>query len=918
MKARLTLLVCLIFCWQLPLAVWASAANDDSARKAEELYESSKTQTNYAQAATTAKQALALFQSTKDVAGQLKTHELLGNLYYGQTMMTEAAKHFELGLKLARATSDLKKEVHFLCMLGFTEARNGEWLNGVSYLTQAHNLSDDGPYYPGLARVAAGMGYIFNENGLRENALVQYKKAIEYYRLAEDTPNQYRQLMHLGETYFHLKDYSAALTHLREATAHFESLPDDDSKLHAAECHEYLGQIYLALAQYHLAQQHFGPLQDLYSQTRHDADAANVKAWMGQVYEKLGEPQRAYANYVEAAQVFRNVDDRVRDAAVRFALGRLELDRNNYDAAEMHLQESIKTTEEIRSDLKSRVFAAGFSASVHERYEAYIDCLLKKDRQGFAARAFEASEMARARSLAELLRDTQTKVVSGVDPQLIAQERTLRQAIRAKVEESITLLAGESKKEQFDELESSLTRLREQHRRVVQELRKQNPHFDQIKEPASYSLQQIQEQVIDDDQTTLLEYFLGKNASYVWVVTRKDIKVFELKKSDEITSAVRVVYELLRTGPKSDTAKSLTEATAQLAQMVLGPLANELNGRRLIVVADGALNYIPFQLLPGMSNSRPLVENYEIVNAPSASILGQLRHEKQQRQPRTKILAAFGDPVFPENYAQFKRSGTAVASANGPASRDIEVQGDTLDPAKIQSLFYSKFELNDLNEIAGSSSLINRGFDASRAVFEKTDFSKYAILHIATHAVLDTKVPEKSGFYLSMVDPANQPQPEGFITMQDIYGLQVPVDLVVLSACRTGLGKEVSGEGLIGLTRGFMHAGASSVVSSLWKVDDEATATLMKSFYANMLQKGMRPAEALRAAQNTLRQNPHWQAPHFWAGFTLQGEFKEPLRLPQPSGASRAVQNGVGLGLLLTLLAGIAWGFYRRRSVSIR
>ena len=274
------------------------------------------------------------------------------------------------------------------------------------------------------------------------------------------------------------------------------------------------------------------------------------------------------------------------------------------------------------------------------------------------------------------------------------------------------------------------------------------------------------------------------------------------------------------------------------------------------------------------------------------------------------VLAAFGDPVFPDNYAQYKGSGAAVASAN---ERGIEVQGDTVDPAQIQSLFYSKFELNDLNEIAGSSSFIARGFVASREKFENTDFSTFAILHIATHAGLNIIDSEKSGFYLSMVDQAGQPQP-GFMTMEDVYSLHVPVDLLVLSACRTGLGKDVRGEGLIGLTRAFMHAGASSVVASLWKVDDEATAELMKHFYTNMLKKGMRPAEALRAAQNTLRQNPTWQAPHYWAGFTLQGEFKEPLRLPQPTAvASRAVQNTVGGVLLLALLLGIGWGFWRRR-----
>jgi CHAT domain-containing protein len=249
---------------------------------------------------------------------------------------------------------------------------------------------------------------------------------------------------------------------------------------------------------------------------------------------------------------------------------------------------------------------------------------------------------------------------------------------------------------------------------------------------------------------------------------------------------------------------------------------------------------------------------------------------------------------------------------NNQMSRDIEVETDKFDPNSIQPLLFTKHELANLSEIAGPRSLVARGFTASRQMLDSLDLSQYSILHFATHGVLDPKRPERSGFFLSMVDTTGRSQ-NGFITMQDVYRLHAPVDLVVLSACRTGLGKDVRGEGLIGLTRGFMYAGASSVVASLWKVDDEATAELMKHFYANMLQKGMRPAEALRAAQNTLRESPQWKSPHFWAGFILQGEFKEPIRLPEPTGAPRVVQNAVGASLLLMLLVGIAWGFKRRQ-----
>jgi CHAT domain-containing protein len=526
--------------------------------------------------------------------------------------------------------------------------------------------------------------------------------------------------------------------------------------------------------------------------------------------------------------------------------------------------------------------------------------------------AFQASELARARSLAAMLRDRQTRIVTGIDPRLAEQEKTLRQAIHAKAEETISLLATDYKKEDLDKLEKALTALREEHQKLTLRLQKQNPHYDQIKETTNYSVQQIQQLIVADNQTMLLEYFLGQNASYVWAITRNDARVYQLPKADVITGAVKVVYDLLSSKPNDDTEKHFSQASGDLAKMILTPLANQSNIKRVIVVADGALNYIPFQVLPAHPGDQtPLVANYEIVNAPSASVLGQLRQENQQRPANTKILAAFGDPVFRSNYAQFKNSssGEAVVAAS---ERGLDVDPDSLDPDKIQSLVYSKDELNYLGDIAGAGAFIARRFEASRAVLEKTDFSKFAILHFATHGLLDPKNPKKLGFYLSMVNEAGQDQ-EGFITMQDVYSLRVPVSLVVLSACRTGLGEDVRGEGLIGLTRGFMHAGASSVVASLWRVDDEATAELMKYFYTNMLKKSMPPAEALREAQNTLRQNPQWQSPHYWAGFTLQGEFNESIKLPPPTTAPTAVQNAVGTGLLITLLAGIGWGWRRRK-----
>ncbi|MDQ3756000.1 MAG: CHAT domain-containing protein, partial [Acidobacteriota bacterium] len=484
----------------------------------------------------------------------------------------------------------------------------------------------------------------------------------------------------------------------------------------------------------------------------------------------------------------------------------------------------------------------------------------------------------------------------------------------------VALLGREYKKEELAAVETELARLETEYKQVNEMIRARYPSYEQLTRPVAWDLQRIQEQVIADDQTVLLEYSLGAEKSYVWAVTRHGMTSHELPAQAVITAAAQKLYELSASPPKAETEDKLNQAAHELGQMVLSPVAAQLDKHRIIVVADGALNYIPFQLLPApFAQREQLVAGHEVVNAPSASILGQLQHEAARRQPATKVLAAFGDPVFAANYAQRKdpQAGELIAAAQTTrderwrqALRDLELNGDTFDASVIQPLFYAKSELANLRRAAsGGEIFVATDFDATRERLHSIDLTEFAILHFATHGFLDPLRPENSGLMLSTVNRNGQTL-NGFVELQDIYNLHAPVDLVVLSACRTALGKTVRGEGLIGLTRGFMYAGASSVVASLWKVDDEATAELMKRFYGNMLQGGMTPAAALRAAQNSIRQETQWRSPYYWAAFTLQGEYRRVIN-PTPE-ATPLRSKMIGGGALLALLAGAGWCWRRR------
>jgi CHAT domain-containing protein len=869
--------------------------------------------------------ALNLWTALGDKRGMAEAHGLIASYEMSQNKLAESKLSYEIALPLWRELNAADEQAGVLINLGFIEFRKGAWQESLAFYTQAQHLLDEKTEPYKMGQIAAGLAESFVESGLPEVGLEKFRQALEYYRLTKNPRAMIAMGWGIGKAQYLSGHYPQALDSLHNARTEAAAIKES---MVVAMCDDFLGRTYYALDDTALALRHFQSALDGYTKTKSQIEVARTRALMGQVYQQQGSLEKAESSYQGALQTFRTLSDRVNESATLYALGGLALELNNLDEAEDYLRLAIEITEDMRRVSTSSDLTAAFSATVHDRYEAYIDCLMRKHRaqpdRGFAALALETSELGRARSLGEILRTTATGFAPGVDPQLVAQEKSLRQSLRVMEDQKVRLLGGAYKREELASLDSDLARLEKEYKQVTETIHARYPAFEKLTRPGVWKLGEIQSQVIADYQTVLLEYSLGADKSYVWAVTREGLKSYELPPQREINEAAGNVQELLATEPTPETVDKLTQATIQaahkLSEMVLSPVASELNKSRIIVVADGALNYIPFQVLPAPSApGQQLVESYEVVNAPSASVLGQLRQETSRRERPSNVLAAFGDPVFLSNFAQ-QDDREVVAQlpatqketeSRHSTSRDIQPTGDVFDPATIEQLVYAPVELSNLRKVAGSNTLLATRFDATRDKLRAADLTQYSILHLATHGFLDPKHPEKSGLVLSTLNKKGQTQ-NGFVGLNDIYSLRAPVDLVVLSACRTGLGKDVRGEGLIGLTRGFIYAGASSVVASLWKVDDEATAELMKRFYTNMLQRGMRPAEALRAAQNSIRQEPQWRAPYYWAAFTLQGEYLKTIN--QPALTTNGYQKLlVGVFCLALLSAGGWWYFYRAR-----
>jgi CHAT domain-containing protein/Tfp pilus assembly protein PilF len=377
--------------------------------------------------------------------------------------------------------------------------------------------------------------------------------------------------------------------------------------------------------------------------------------------------------------------------------------------------------------------------------------------------------------------------------------------------------------------------------------------------------------------------------------------------------------------------------SADLSQILLAPVKDLLANKRLMIVSDGALHYVSFAGLPDpaandsqqvagsqagrslaispqISRSqivrsqigraagsrlrdlssrrlRPLLVDHEIITIPSASTLAVLRQELNGREVAQKTLAALADPVFEKEderlAAQSHVMARAASAARAPAGNDLARTRGAINENLFRlvrtgaatDLFIPRLP-GTRREAEAILALVPQtlrkeavDFDANRAAAMSPDLGQYRFLHFATHGLLNSESPELSGLVLSLVDKNGAPQ-NGILRTLDVYNLKLPVELVVLSACRTARGKENGGEGLMGLTRGFFYAGARRVVASLWPVNDAATTELMRRFYQEMLGgKQLSPAAALRSAQVSMWKEEKWSAPYYWAAFTLQGEW---------------------------------------------
>jgi tetratricopeptide (TPR) repeat protein len=812
-------------------------------------------------------QALSLRRAVGDRSGEATTLNNIGVVYSALGEQQTALDYFNQALLLHRAVGARSGEATTLTNIGRVYSALGEQQKALDYYNQALLLHRAVGDRSGEATTLNNIGLVYSALGEKQKALDYYNQALLLHRAVGARSGEATTLTNIGRVYSDLGEQQKALDYYNQALPLFQAVGDRTGE--AATLHN-IGTVYSDLGEQQKALDYYNQALPLFQAVGDRTGEATTLHNIGTVYSDLGEQQKALDYYNQALPLRRAVGDRSGEAATLRNLAYLHRDQNNLTEALTSINAAIDLIEQLRSNIASDDLRMSYFASVQDYYQFQLDLLMQLHQQhperGYEAQAFNTSERSRARVLLELLYESNLDIRQGVDPQLLEDEDQLLQKLKEIEARRIATLSRDHTEAEIAALDKETDDTLAQLDLLKVQLKADNPAYAALQYPEPLTLPQIQQQVLDPD-SLLLQYAIGEDRSYLWAVTPTQMTVYTLPGAAELAEAIEPFRSAMENSGNSPA--DIADAATALGDLILAPVADQLPGKRLLIVADGELHAIPFAALsePGKADYTPLITQHEIVNLPSASAIAISRQQVAGRTPAPKTLAVLADPVYTADDPR-------LGGGRAPTEVPIEVQRNLrdLDLRSVARLPYTRQEADTiLALVPANQRTAVFDFDANYDWATQSQLNQYRYIHFATHGFANPSQPELSGILLSLVNPQGGQQDKGILRLHDIFNLDLPAELVVLSACQTGLGADSNGEGLIGLTRGLMYAGTPRALVSLWNVNDEKTSILMAKFYRGILEEGLTPATSLRQAQIQMWQE--YRDPNLWAAFVLQGEW---------------------------------------------
>ncbi|HKC86012.1 MAG TPA: tetratricopeptide repeat protein, partial [Blastocatellia bacterium] len=869
-------------------------------------------------------QALRIFREIRDLRGEAVALSNIGVIHSSLGEKLKALDYYERGLSLERATGERRGEASFLNSIGAIYDFLGEKQKALDYYQQSLLIRRDVRDRTGEAITLNNMGHLYNSAGENDKALDYFNQSLIIRREVGDRGGEGYSLNNIGRVYIALGENQKALETLSQSLVIRREVRDLENE---GGTLNNIGMVYFRLGDNQKALDYYEKALQIRRAMNDRPGQGATLLNIGSVRLSLGEREAALEALDQSLRLSRTVGDREGEAGALKGTAQAERDRGDLTEALGKIEAALKIVESLRTKIDEGGLRASYLGATQSYYKFCIDLLMQLHRldpsKDYAVAAFQTSERSRARALIETLAESRANIQNGIDPALLANERALQKRLESKTDRLIRLLGGKGGEEQVAAARKEIEDIEIEYQRLQSQIRAASPRYAALIQPQPLGLAEIRRQALDDG-AILLEYALGEERSYLWAVTKTSITSHELPPGNEIEEAARRVRNLLTARNRIVRFEAVDEkqariaradaeypkAAAALSKMLLGPIAGELGKKRLLIVADGALQYTPFGALPApvtegqgdgatgrrgdayspppsprhvapLSQNRPvapsprrpvvstpLIVNHEIVTLPSASALAVLRRELAGRESAPKTVAVLADPVFERGDERLKSSiasrrappgtGQAVSAQprSAPPALDSELRRSARDldlsdeGFSLPRLPFTRKEARTILSLAPADQrFVAMDFAANQTAATSDNLAQYRYVHFATHGLLNPKHPELSGIVLSLFNEQGAEQ-DGFLRASEVYNLNLPAELVVLSGCQTGLGKDVRGEGLVGLTRGFMYAGAARVLVSLWEVDDEATSELMGRLYRGMLGKRrLTPAAALREAQ---------------------------------------------------------------------
>ncbi len=713
-----------------------------------------------------------------------------------------ALRHWAQARDLARRVQDHRTEAMALSSLGMFYAERADAWNAETDLREAIQLWKQCGDTDGEVRALIGLGLLYDNMRQSEKAQQVYRDALGKPGLSPG--NHAIILTQMGNSYIYEERPGLAFQSFRQAYQINRGRdPENEARIFTG-----FGLTFAAMHRYRDALDPYQKALKIY-QDRHDLRNQSILFLnIGWTLGVLNQYQESRQSFNHSLLLSRKLKNSLLEAGALLGFAWIERSRGHLSEAQRQGEQALKLIESMRSGTGDEKARLSFFSGKQDVYDLLINVLMDQYRlrgsPELLARGLEISESARARALLDTLG---------------GRERSLSDRV---------------------------TRI--------------------------LTLQEIQQRVLDPE-TILLEYSLGRTSSYLWMVTQKEIKVFILPDKQQIETLAKDAYQKIQISHLPEEQAAASSAASKLSRVLLGPVAGQLGTRRLLIVPSGALQSISFAVLPepairasgkepNEAWPEPLMLRHEIIYAPSASVLAEIRRVRADREPAKGLLAMLADPVFELDDQRI--FGKSVK------------RGDMSDPVLgyLPRLPGSRREADAISSSLTAEGVLKAvGFEANRDLFTSGRLGDHKILHLATHTFYPADHPSLAAIVLSRFDEKGRAR-NGLLRINDIIGMELRSDLVVLSSCSSALGENILGEGTVGWSHAFLSAGASSVVTSVWDVEDESTAELMKNVYKNIFSRRLSPSQALRQAQIAMWEDRRHSSPYFWGGFIAQGEWQ--------------------------------------------